>query len=337
MRPLAKPERLAEIVARVSCATGLARLWEWVQRSRGVTIVRLRLGPTLRDAEGDGWDGECLHQILALIARHYRVIGMDEAAECPRGDAPLPESALVLTTSLVQPLDGIDLVGVAERAGTPIHVSVAPGLLESGELPWPAMIRRALEEVTADSVDMYGRRWPLGTRDQQTLAAAEIIERLYGMPEPDRHARAMELVESWGVGPRSLPGLTWSDVERMAGSPLVSVGALGLTGDSLVRQPIDRVIYELREAKALMTERLGLDGVHMEHPWGDSSRPLKDQIAKARYRSALGGRFTFTGMNCRGENLYDLAAYTLDVAPPDRVRAELCGLLRQLRAMGWKV
>jgi len=323
-----RAERMVQTISAACCRSGVARACEWSRRSHGAMFVRLRLSPTARHAEPDDWTAETLETTLAIIARRYRVVTIDEAVAGLRGEQPLPRYALVLVASFTTRLEHIDLPRLLDRLGVPCVVSVSPEPLARGIPPWPVVIRLAIRQVKADSVDMYGRRWPLsGDMRRRDQVGGEIVRRLYVMPEPERSARAEELVATWGVNPATLPGLTWYDAERLGHSPCITLAAAGLTGDSLLRQPLDRAIYELEEARTLMQERFGAEVRHLDYPWGDWSRVLAEQAARAGYASGVGDDPSSNGMNRVGDDIHHLIARPLAAGTPERVRADLAGVL----------
>ncbi len=332
-----RPDQVADLVSKASSAIGVSRFVEWKKRDRGIVFVQLRPGPTLRDPEADPWTVDTLESALAILRAHYTILSIDRAVAGLRGEDAMPPSSLVLTASLVRRPDDVDLAAVAERIDAPIHINVSPGLLDRGNPPWPEMIRLAIGRVTADSVDRAERRFPLGNDDERASAAKEIVQWIYDTSAQERHVVAEELVSSWGIEPDSLPGLTWADVAELSRSPLVSIGAMGLTGDSLVRQPIDKAIFELREARNLIRDRTGEDALHMAYPWADRSEPVAREAERAGYRSATGGLPSLGGENDRTCNALNLATYLLQAGTPERVRAETCGLLHHMRTMGWQV
>jgi len=326
-------ERLTQTFCRTCCVTGIVRLSEWRRSYQGVTFLRLRLCPTAHEREYDAWTDATLRAALDVVARHYRVIPIDEAIRALRRERMLPASAVVLVTSLTMRCEQVDLPKVLSQAEVPCAVYVAPGLLERGVPPWPIMIRLALEKLPGGSVDMYGRRWPLTNPEHRRAALNDITEQLYSLPETDRLTRAEELAESWGVGLDALPGLKWYETESLARSEWITFGSAGLTGDSLVRLPLDRAIYEIREARALLRERLGAAASHFAYPWADTSTPVEEQVALAGYVSALAGGALSDGMNRPGTNLYTLVSCPLKPGTPEKIRADLAGITEYLRPL----
>jgi hypothetical protein len=280
----------------------------------------------VREEASDPWTQETLVAALEVVARHYRMIPIDEAVAALRPERALPRSAVVLVASLPVRLEQIDLARAFAQAGTPCALYVTPGVLERGIPPWPLMIRLALAKVSGDTVETYGRRWLLTGPEHRRTALDGIITRLYSLPEVERHLRAEELVESWGVALDALPGLKWYEVESLARCELITVGAAGLTGDSLVRQPLDRAVYEIREARALLEEHLNTQTRHFEYPWEEVSPLLREQIVRAGYRSALAGDDGTVGMNRPGTDAFTLTAHALRPGTREAIRVRLAGI-----------
>ena len=318
--------RLTQALCRTCCTAGITRAWEWRRGGQGVSFLRVRFGPSARHEPCEHWTHESLVAALDVVAQHYRVVAIDEAVAALKRERALPRSALVLVISLDSSPRQIDLAQALAHAKTPSVLYVAPGLLERGMLPWPVMIRLALEQVVGDAVEMYGRRWLLTGPEYRRAARDGITARLYALPEADRSARAEELVESWGVSFDAVPGLRWYEVESLARSDLITIGAAGLTGDSLVRLPLERAAYEMRQARVLLEEHVNARVRHFEYPWEDVSFPVREQVVRAGYASALGRDTGAIGMNRLGADPYALTACALTPGTPERIRMRLAGV-----------
>jgi hypothetical protein len=321
--------RLLHGMSRSAVVTGIVRLFEWSRRG-SLTVLRLRLSPTATEAEGDGWTPQDLTAALQLVAQRYRVLNLDEVASALHNGTNLPESSLVVTASLTLPPRDFRLERVLEQAGVYCLITGAPELLDRGMPPWPMMVREAIRCTKSDSIDMYDRRWSTGDPANRITAAREIIARIYALPDADRSARAEELVRSWGVDPHAVEGIQWTDFERLANNPWVSIGTRGLSGDSLVRLPADRAIWELRESRYRMSERLGREIIHCEFPWGETSPLIETEAAKAGYKTGISWRAT-QGKTRTNPDPLRLVSRPLHRGTTDYMRADLAGVVSYMR------
>ena len=323
--------RLLQGLSRVASSTGVLRLFEWTRRS-GLTILRMRLSPTPRDANPDAWTPDTLIDALQLVAEHYTVIPLRDAVAALEGRQSMPESPLVLTASITTPPGDFPLGRVLSAANVQCFVSASPILLDRGQPPWPVLIRTALDRVTTDTVDFYERRWPIGGNGTREKVAKEIIGRIYALPDTERHARAIDLIGGWGVSADAIRGLQWTDFERLANTDGIEVGTCGLIGDSLVRQTVDRAIWEMREARYRMSDRLGREITYLEYPWGETNPLLAMEAKRAGYVCGIGwSTETAAVLNPPESDLFSLVSRPLYPGTREMIRTELSGLMKYLR------
>ncbi|HDS74229.1 MAG TPA: hypothetical protein ENN56_01680 [Firmicutes bacterium] len=323
--------RFLQGLSRFASSTGVLRLFEWTRRS-GLTILRMRLSPTSRDAAGDAWTAEMLTEALQLVAERYTVIPLRDAVAALEGRQAMPEAPLVLTASITTPPGDFPLGRVLSAAKVQCFISGSPTLLDRGQPPWPVLVRTALDRVSTDSVDFYERRWPIGGNGTREKVAKEIIGRLYALPDTERHSRAIELIGRWGVSADTVRGIQWTDFERLANTDGVTVGASGLIGDSLLRQPADRAIWELRESRYRMSDRLGREIVYLEYPWGEMNPLLGIEAKRAGYVCGIGWSTDSTAvLNPRDRDPFALISRPFYPGTREMTRAELAGLMTYLR------
>lgn len=333
MRPLLttdQADRLVQATARGVTLTGLTRLLEWTRRSN-FSILRINLTDTAADRDGESWTPSSLTSVLHVVSEHYNVVTIDEVATALHNGGTLPESAVVLVAPLVTPPGEFALDKVLAAVQVPCMITASPGLLDTGRPPWPHLIRAAIRRVPDDAVDMDERRYSVRSRERRQRAAADIIRRVYEHCEIDRSERVNELVQSWKVDPSEIRGIEWPDFERLANTDYITPGVCGLTGDSLVRLPLDRAIWELREARRRMSDRLGCEVLHGEYPWGDFSRIVSVETRNAGYQTAIGRPSVPGALNGPRQNPYELLSRSLPRGSSEFVRADLAGILAHVR------
>ena len=274
----------------------------------------------------DPWDAETLSAAFRMLTERYHLLTLDEAAECLSGQREMPECPAVLVTVLTMLPRGIDLPALLDEYGVPCAIYVSPGLLDGGMLPWPLTIRWGLDHVKNGTVDLCGRRWLVSTPQGRDEAVADATARMYQLPQANRQEQAEAILDGWKVDAMHIPGLTWADAERYASCDFVTLGVSGYTGDSLLRLPLDRVVFEMREARHAFRERLGIEAAHVEYPWGDSSPTIRRQAAAEGFSTGLSINDRMRGINEPGCELSRLTARTIVPGPVKLVRADLAGV-----------
>ncbi len=319
-------EAIRPIASRAFCALGVTRLFELYQGSQWISFLSLHLSPTPRLMVTDPWTMEGAGSTLRMLSERYHLLPVDEAAECLAGQREVPTNSAVLVTSLTLLPGDIDLPALLEEHGVPCAVYVSPGLLDRGMLPWPLTIRWGLDHVTNGTVDLCGRRWLVSSPEARDQATADATARMYQLPQADRQEQAEAIIARWEVDPVVVPGLTWDDVEHLAACEWITLGVSGYTGDSLMRLPLDRVVFEMREARHAVRKRLGIEALHLEYPWGDTSPAVRAQAAAEGFTTALAINDRMRGINETGCELTRLTARTIVPGPAHLIRSDLAGV-----------
>lgn len=99
---------------------------------------------------------------------------------------------------------------------------------------------------------------------------------------------ATEIIERGDGVPGAEP-LTWDQIEEMAGSGLVTIGAHTHTHADLRTLSRDAITTEIETSNGLIESRLGVSPAHFAYPWGYWSAEA-DEVIRSHYQSAaLGG------------------------------------------------
>ena len=318
---------LLNTISDICCACGVTRLFEGTQGTRWVTFLHFQLTPTPRRMTADPWTEETLTRALQLLADWYHPLTIEEATGYFHSKREVPESSVVLTTSLTRAPAGINLPKILNRCEVPMAVYLSPGLLERGTIPWPLTIRWGLEKTQKSTLDLLGRRWLLNSPQKRQETWRGVVEHLYRMPGTDRQGLAEAVVEELGLDLMDIPGLTWNEAVELAKCDYVTLGATGYTGDSLIRLPLDRVVYELSEARYAFEDRLGIPLQYMEYPWGDASSLITSEFRAHGCRSGIALYEKMRGMNPPDTSPLELTARTLHTGGVNLMRTDLAGLL----------
>ncbi|HRU23861.1 MAG TPA: hypothetical protein P5569_07935 [Candidatus Latescibacteria bacterium] len=326
-------EKPSEALYRLCSSTGVARFVEWKRRNAGVLFLRIRLCPSIRNVEPDRWDYDSLRDALRLIGRWYRFVSMDEAVSALAGRSPLLKSSVAVTVSIGSSLPEIDLGRLAIECDVPLTVFFCPGAVEAGVHPWYCVLAFALNGLDGQTVTVGGRRWLLSNYDYRQLAFADIARQIASLPLTDRYRYTEELVSGWRAKPAGSEVITFREMMRIMRSKRITFGVSGYSGDSLMRLPVERALYEIREGFALYRRVFGEEPAHFEYPWGDRSVYLEEFVRNSGYRSGTLGLNAMDGLNRIGADPFRLAAQNLRPRTPARIRADLAGVSKQLRPL----
>jgi peptidoglycan/xylan/chitin deacetylase (PgdA/CDA1 family) len=237
-----------------------------------------------------------LDQVIAdMKARGYEFVTLDDALErLRRGQGGRPFATITADDGYRDNLT--EALPVLERHGAPITIYIAPGLIDGAvDLWWDV-----LNEIV-HAKDTLTLKTPSGqmTLDCSTPASrAEANARLLAyftteVREEEQRRVLHELSHSCGVdpdAPRRKTLMTWDEVRKAAGHPLVTIGAHTVHHYSLKRLDEAFARREIVEAGRILEAQLGQKPVHMAYPYGYPSAVGAREVALARvagYASAV--------------------------------------------------
>jgi peptidoglycan/xylan/chitin deacetylase (PgdA/CDA1 family) len=247
-------------------------LRQWRSRFRpGVAILGYhRVSDAKPDALGLSVSPANFRAQLAVIARLGEPLRLTDAARSLAA-GPVPPRGLVLTFDDGYADNLHTALPMLEEQGVPATVFVTSGN-RGGEFWWDRLIRAL--EGSADSPDMY-------------RLAAE-LERL---PEEAREERLRRLERENGRRPPAVHrSLTAEELQRLAASPLIEIGAHGeshapLSALSRERQR-DETLRSRLELERLLGGRVG----SFAYPHGAISPELVDVVRESGYEVACCSR-----------------------------------------------
>ena len=160
----------------------------------------------------------------------------------------------------------------------------AKPLLEAHDVP-------ATVFVTSGYVDSGRDFWWDELEDVCALAGRESRELWAGLQElgrAEREERLDELREEAEGGPRPRPSrrMTSAELLELASGELVDIGAHTVDHPRLPNLPPDRERHQLREAKRVLEELLGVPVPHFSYPHGEVARRTVREARAAGYASA---------------------------------------------------
>lgn len=97
----------------------------------------------------------------------------------------------------------------------------------------------------------------------------------------------LESGDALGPLPEAAP-ISWDQMEEMARSKLMTVGAHTHTHRDLRHMDEDAIAEELSTSDELIATRMGIEPMHFAYPWGYWSEAA-DRVVRRRYRTAVLG------------------------------------------------
>jgi len=94
---------------------------------------------------------------------------------------------------------------------------------------------------------------------------------------------------SWAEqdGDRSAALFSWPELRRLCGMGM-SVGSHTVTHRRLSRLSHEESVYEIRESKLILEERLGTPIKFLSYPYADQDEQIRSLVSQAGYEAALG-------------------------------------------------
>jgi peptidoglycan/xylan/chitin deacetylase (PgdA/CDA1 family) len=247
---------------------------------------------------------------IDFLATEYIVMPLDEVVQRIHRSAPLPRRAACVTFD-----DGFRNVAttaflVLEAYRIPSTVFLVTSLVGTDQPAWPDQLFHAVAASGATLVEFDGRRWPLRTASQRARAFQVLCGRLIRMERGRKDDAFGRIVQQLGpipaIGPdSSMATMGWDEVERLAGTGLMSFGSHTHTHQILSRCDAETQEAELRASRDILRERLGSADL-FAYPNGsrdDFSQATSRLLGRLGYRCGL---TTVPGLNATGSDPYKL-------------------------------
>jgi peptidoglycan/xylan/chitin deacetylase (PgdA/CDA1 family) len=177
---------------------------------------------------------------------------------------------------------------VMREFDAPLTVYVASDFAEgSGRLWWVALERliakaSSIEIKTGDAATRLDASTPAAKR----AAFGQLHDWLRSLPsEQDVHREIAALCASHGVDEAAICRelcMSWDELKRFAGDPLVTIGAHTITHCNLARQTEASASHEMATGRARIEGALQRPVVHLAYPYGDKAAAGRREFALAR-------------------------------------------------------
>lgn len=266
---------MKEVLVHLARALGLGTWLRW--QSRRSLLVLMYHGVVEEALEPFCWHQlpvAAFREQLGWIARHYRVLPLEQALEL-RAKSELPERSCAITFD-----DGFanvaeHAVPVLEELRLPATVFLVTDLVGTNTVPWPDRLWLAHEQAGVPGADAR-------------------IEELKTRPKAEKDERVAETIAALGVAEPLEAGpfrmMSWSEVGRLAEEGLVAFGPHSRTHEILSRCDDAEVTRQVAGSQAVLAERLPVPPRVFAYPNGrrqDYDERAKAAVARAGLAWAL--------------------------------------------------
>lgn len=269
---------------------------------------------------------------LEHTRRYYLPVSYEEALDEFRARKRWPQGAVVVTFD-----DGYrgnleTALPIAESHNVPVTVFVATRWVQEGRRHWfdRLMLYCAVQDGVEIDLEKYG-----GTRcriarhtDSEVWwdQVARVLEFLKTLPEQQRQTVVDDLVgAARGHNMQEhLAPLTVEQLQALASSPLVTIGAHSHEHEILSRLPLQHARDSISKSRQLLEEWLSVRIRHFAYPNGNYSTELMDLLRELEFETAVTTR---AGMWSSSDDLLALPRIGIGRYDPSGFfRARLAGL-----------
>ena len=188
-----------------------------------------------------------------------------------------------------------------------VNVSFDDGFYDVYQYAYPILKKYRIPFTLYLSTDFPEGKadiWWIQMEATQSVGAFEaMMKQVYESKEP----MASTMHELTGTRPdlelcRSL-SLSWEEIREMIESGLCTIGSHTVTHPGLSRIKEDACLYELKESRRVIKEKLGMDAVHLSYPHSMENAAVREMVSKAGYVSATLG---YGGSIRKGDDVFRL-------------------------------
>ncbi len=309
-----------------------ALIARWLPRRRPVILCAHRV-VSEEDPFFPGIRYERFAAEVAYLARHHRVLPLDEIIEATLNERPLPRGAVAITFD-----DGFAdnfhlAYPILQRYGVPATIFLVCESVETGGVPWPERVAYLLQRTQRTRLEISlpePRVLSLCGRAEKLEALATLLTLLKACETEVRRRAVEELEADLSVGPDQGMMLTWEQCQRMARLG-VTFGAHTLTHPILPQTEAVEVKHEIVASKALIEARLRCPVRYFAYPNDECCPAAVDAVEAAGFEAAVAGA---SQVGQAPVERFAIGRRPWDVGSVSVFAAEVSGLLGGLRWLG---
>jgi succinoglycan biosynthesis protein ExoM len=319
-------------------------LFRWLHRRRlpnAVSVVMYH-GLVREPLPVPDWcfvSADCFESQVEYLARHFRVLHLEEALDPARPPADRPVACITFDDGFASVHD--IALPILERLSLPAAAFVVAGLIDRPETVWSARLHQEICATAAIEVRVLGRTFELGSVRARTRASAQIQELLKALaPDPFDETLAATLTqlsgEASGAGPVWEPFrvLRSAEVRRLSRDDLVRVGAHTFNNQILTRVTPERAWAEVLGSVSEVSALVARPSSAFAYPNGTEDDFDENAISALRAAGIRYGLTTIEGPNLPPLDPYRVRRYGVYAG---NSLARFSGLVHHVRAVvGWR-
>ena len=245
---------------------------------------------------------------MAHIARHYRVLTVEELAERLQ-EGRVPRNALALTFDDGYRDNLTHAAPILTRHGVRATFFLATGFISTAEIPWYDRLAQAFKLTTRSSIETPGgAAVSLATTAERLAALASTLSHLKSRSDEEARRTMDALLDTLGVtDSKAFKNLmlSWDDVHALTGLGF-SIGAHTVNHPILSRVSAQRAWTEILGSRTMIETALGHAPSAFAYPngrAGDYTATVTSMVREAGFTCALTTRF---GLNTAATSPWQL-------------------------------
>ncbi|MDI6793089.1 MAG: polysaccharide deacetylase family protein [bacterium] len=322
--------------------TGLLFLLQFIssRRKKGGEVFILKYHRISNFEKGEeafpfetGVKVEDFERQINYLSQRHRIISLKEVAAYLEGESELPPLSVVITFD-----DGYEdafllAYPILKKYGVKAIVFISPAYTGTGVISWRDKLTEIVRMAGLSEIKQEAANLNYPDRVREILTQAELdtfkdrIDVLKDLTEflkriDDKEARAavdnLARRVAWQQGDwkRHL-NVSWEQAAEMAANG-IEFGAHTLTHPPLTKIASQQAMYEIKDSKQEIEQRLGKAVSFFCYPYGDFNEETKAMVKEAGFMGACCSKY---GVVERGSDLYALKRIGMELkfdAPPGR-------------------
>jgi peptidoglycan/xylan/chitin deacetylase (PgdA/CDA1 family) len=264
-------------------------------------------------------EGILLPRYINYLYKTCKIISLDDFLEIHRGNAAIPDNAVVLTFDDGYRDNYTEVYPILKKYKIPATIFLTVKMIGTGKVLWWSKVRFAIMNTKRQFAQMNTKRWKLNTPRNREQTTQELCKLLKEMPEQPRNHRIDELITSLDVkvDEKKLPQmLTWEQVKEMSDNG-ITFGAHTLNHTMLTKIPLEDARKEISGSKRVLEEKIQKPVKYFAYPYGtetDYNEDIKNIVRESGYACAL----TFiAGYGDHNSDIFTLGRMALYVKKPE--------------------